>query len=79
VQADYRRALRLLARRGLLRPSATTARGFVALVRASLPEAASEAFARLTEAYLAERFGARAGRTAPARLDFERALRAARR
>jgi hypothetical protein len=74
---DYRRALRLLARRGLERAPGTTARGFAVEVRPRLPDAAADAFARLTEAYLAERFGAAVDGAAPARLDFERALHAA--
>jgi transglutaminase-like putative cysteine protease len=57
--ADYRRALRMLARRGLLRGAATPARDFATLVRSRVPAAAADAFDALTESYLAERFGAR--------------------
>jgi transglutaminase-like putative cysteine protease len=52
----YARALRLLARRGLVREAAATARAFAARVAAERP-AAGPAFAALTEGYLAERFG----------------------
>jgi transglutaminase-like putative cysteine protease len=72
----YLRALRLLARRGLVRPEATAARRFAQQVRVELPAAAGDAFGRLTEAYLAERFGARAADSEDAFVSFERALRA---
>ena len=58
--ADYARALRLLARRGLVRGRATPARDFAREVSAVLPAPASDAFDALTESYLAERFGGRA-------------------
>ena len=77
LHPDYRRALRLLARRGLLREAGTTARGFAAEVGTRLPVPVAEAFAHLTEAYHSERFGARTGRAGPALRDFERALREA--
>jgi transglutaminase-like putative cysteine protease len=57
VPAFYAEALRLLARRGLRRESTATARDFAADAHAALPESASRAFAVVTEAYLAERFG----------------------
>jgi transglutaminase-like putative cysteine protease len=56
---SYRRALRLLARRGLARDPCTTARDFAVEVSATLPNPAAAAFAALTEDYLAERFGGR--------------------
>jgi transglutaminase-like putative cysteine protease len=55
---DYARALRLLRRRGLGRGEATSARAFASEVAARIPREGAEAFAALTEAYLAERFGA---------------------
>ncbi len=58
--ADYARALRLLARRGLVRSGATPARTFAEHVRERVPSRAADAFEALTEAYLAERFGGRA-------------------
>jgi len=57
--ADYRRALRLLARHGLKRGGATPARDFARRVRAEVPAPAARAFDALTESYLAERFGGR--------------------
>ncbi len=54
----YRRALRMLERRGLQRSPSTTARAFANQVRTALPEGAGNAFASLTESYLGERFGA---------------------
>jgi transglutaminase-like putative cysteine protease len=57
LPAAYGRALGLLARRGHVRAEHETARGFARAVAASVPPAAAEAFARLTDAYLAERFG----------------------
>jgi hypothetical protein len=78
--ADYARALRMLSRRGLLRGAATPARAFAAQVRAELPAPAAVAFDALTEAYLAERFGAHPPADARAWLrDLSRGLRAARR
>jgi len=59
VPAPYARALRLLARRGLVRDPAQAARPFAAQVAGALPAAGAAAFARLTEAYLAARFGGR--------------------
>ena len=58
--AAYTRALRLLARRGLVRAGATPARAFAAHVRERVPARAAAAFDALTETYLAERFGGRA-------------------
>jgi hypothetical protein len=60
LPAAYAQALRLLARRGYQRREADTARGFAEIVTAGLPPDASAAFRRLTDAYLAERFGAAA-------------------
>jgi transglutaminase-like putative cysteine protease len=57
LPATYARALGLLARRGHVRAEHETARGFARAVAPSVPPAAAEAFARLTDAYLAERFG----------------------
>jgi transglutaminase-like putative cysteine protease len=54
---DYARALRLLRRRGLARAPAMSARAFASEVSAQIPPVAAHAFAALTEAYLAERFG----------------------
>jgi len=59
VPATYARALRLLARRGLARGPTQAARPFAAQAAGALPAPAAAAFARLTEAYLAERFGER--------------------
>jgi transglutaminase-like putative cysteine protease len=67
--AAYAKALRLLARRGLRRGPATTAREFAARVGSEQPGAVATAFERLTEAYLAERFGGRAPGSAAAALD----------
>lgn len=55
----YRDALRLLARRGHVRPSSTAPRAFARELVGALPPAAARAFADLTDAYLAERFGGR--------------------
>ncbi|MBM4384160.1 MAG: DUF3488 domain-containing protein [Deltaproteobacteria bacterium] len=61
---DYARALRLLRRRGLTRGDATSARAFAGEVAARIPREGADAFAAITEAYLAERFGgARAAST----------------
>jgi len=59
VPAFYQRALRLLARRGLLPGAAETARQFAARVGVTAPERA-EPFARLTRHYERTRFGATA-------------------
>jgi hypothetical protein len=75
--ADYARALRLLARRGLLRGRATPARDFAHQVRERVPAPAAQAFDALTESYLAERFGARPPADARAWLrELSRGLRA---
>jgi transglutaminase-like putative cysteine protease len=58
--AAYARALRLLARKGLVRGDATPARAFAARVRERVPGPGAMAFEALTEAYLAERFGGKA-------------------
>jgi transglutaminase-like putative cysteine protease len=75
VHPCYARALRLLARRGLVRADAATARSFAREVDAALPAQAAAAFADLTEAYLRERFGARAADGSAALARFESALR----
>jgi len=54
---DYRRALALLRRRGLVRTPATSARAFASEVAMRIPEPGAWAFRVLTEAYLAQRFG----------------------
>jgi hypothetical protein len=73
---DYAAALRLLARRGLVRAASQTALDFQAVVSAAHPGHAAHTFARLTEAYLAQRFGGRApGRSPGAVRALERALR----
>jgi protein-glutamine gamma-glutamyltransferase len=60
VSAAYLAALRLLARRGLVRSPADTARSFASAAATALSPAGALAFAALTERYLAERFGGRA-------------------
>jgi len=60
VPGSYRAALRLLARRGLVRGATVPAREFAHAAADRLPRTGAEAFARLTEAYLVERFGGRA-------------------
>lgn len=71
----YARALRRLAGRGLARDASTPARDFAAAVERELPTPAAAAFSRLTELYLAERFGGRGPQAAESALrDFERAL-----
>ena len=55
--ATYTAGLRLLARRGLVREPAATARAFSREVGRRLSPAAANAFEALTEHYLAERFG----------------------
>jgi protein-glutamine gamma-glutamyltransferase len=72
----YASALRLLARRGLVRAQGVTARAFAREVGAALPARAAAAFAELTEAYLCERFGARAADGPGALARFEHALAA---
>ena len=74
LPADYAAALRLLARRGSVRAAQQTANDFAAAVAASHPGAAARAFERLTQAYLAYRFGGSASADAPHEL---RALHAA--
>lgn len=58
IPETYAKALALLRRRGLRRAPEQTAREFAEEVGAAASPAASRAFDRLTEAYLAERFGA---------------------
>jgi len=58
LPAAYARALRLLERHGLARAPGVTPRAFAAAVADRLPAAGATAFARLTEAYLRERWGA---------------------
>ncbi|MGH0034693.1 MAG: transglutaminaseTgpA domain-containing protein [Myxococcota bacterium] len=69
VPESYRRALRLLARRGLHRAPATPARQFAHDVTPELPEPAARAFRDLTECYLSERFGGRSDPRAPELLE----------
>jgi hypothetical protein len=64
--ASYERALRLLARRGLIRTPATPARAFASHVAARVPPQTAHAFSALTDAYLAARFGGRPERDATA-------------
>jgi hypothetical protein len=64
----YAAALRLLARRGVVRGPADTAREFAGAAHRALPGAAADAFRSLTEAYLAERFGNHPGGSARAEL-----------
>jgi len=74
LPADYAAALRMLSRRGLVRTAPQTAHDFLAAVAAAHPGAAAGAFERLTQGYLAHRFGGRP----PARSEQElRALREA--
>jgi hypothetical protein len=75
AHAGYQRALRLLSRRGVVRSGSVAARHFVRDVRAALPAPAGDAFDALTEAYLAERFGATEANSDGALAEFERALR----
>ena len=49
-----------LARKGLRRAPEASARDFASQVAAALPDSGGQAFAAITEAYLAERFGGRA-------------------
>ncbi|MCP5056065.1 MAG: DUF3488 domain-containing protein [bacterium] len=56
LPAFYARALSLLARKGFKRSPATTARGFLLHVEDAAPASAGPAFARITEAYLHQRF-----------------------
>jgi protein-glutamine gamma-glutamyltransferase len=72
VPPAYAAALRLLARRGLRRQRSVPARAFAASAGAALPPPAAEAFGKITELYLAERFGGRSGDESRATL---RALR----
>jgi transglutaminase-like putative cysteine protease len=59
VPATYRRAQRLLARRGWVRAKSVSARDFARSLHGALPPPAIRAFDRITESYLAERFGSR--------------------
>jgi hypothetical protein len=78
VPRAYREALSVLARRGLVREPAATARAFSERVARERPGEAAQAFHALTEEYLAERFGARAPRAGAAELAaLRRALRGA--
>ncbi len=53
----YRSAQRILARAGIQRDETTTARDFATSLEASLPDEGAQAFATITQHYLAERFG----------------------
>ncbi|MFO0687369.1 MAG: DUF3488 and transglutaminase-like domain-containing protein [Myxococcota bacterium] len=57
IPEAYRRAQRILARRGLTRAPTVSARAFAEEVQRALPEPGARAFASITDAYLAERFG----------------------
>ena len=59
VPLYYRDALRLVGRRGPRRGPAATARDHAGAVARALDPAAASAFGRVTEIYLAERFGGR--------------------
>lgn len=61
VPATYRRAQRVLARVGLTRAPTTSARDFANLALDRLPTDGADAFRKITDAYLAERFGEREG------------------
>jgi hypothetical protein len=58
VPKAYRRALNFLAKRGWRRDPATSARDFAKRISEDIPTDAADAFERITERYLAERFGA---------------------
>jgi hypothetical protein len=58
IPESYRRARRLLARRGWIRSPSTSARDFATSLHDELPAPAARAFDEITECYLAERFGA---------------------
>jgi len=57
VPESYRKALGLLARRGLVRSESISARAFARDVGDRLPESGRTAFIEITDDYLAERFG----------------------
>lgn len=59
VPATYRKALGLLARRGLVRSRSVSAREFARGVGERLPGVGGAAFDEITDHYLAERFGRR--------------------
>jgi transglutaminase-like putative cysteine protease len=63
---DYARALRLLARRGWVRGESESARDFARRLGGRIPAEGVQAFERLTESYLAERFGGADRQRAPA-------------
>jgi len=65
VPTWYSEALRLLAKRGLARRPASSARAYSREVSAALPRVPGERFAALTECYLLERFGGRPAPSAP--------------
>jgi len=64
VPPYYRSALRLLSRRGARRAPGDTARGFAARAAEQLAPGPALAFERVTELYLAERFGGRSAAAA---------------
>ncbi|MEM7413316.1 MAG: DUF3488 and transglutaminase-like domain-containing protein [Myxococcota bacterium] len=72
--ARYERALRLLARRGVVRAPEQSARAYAETVTVAFPREVADAFARLTEEYLAERFGERPDAAADTLQRFEAAL-----
>lgn len=57
VPENYRRALGLLRKQGWLRDDNLSARDFAVAFAEAAPTAAARAFERITECYLAERFG----------------------
>ncbi len=59
VPDAYRNALRILARHGLVRSTAASARDFARGVRERIPGSGANAFDEITDRYLAERFGQR--------------------
>ncbi|HYB13755.1 MAG TPA: DUF3488 and transglutaminase-like domain-containing protein [Myxococcota bacterium] len=75
VPIAYRDALRLLARRGLVRGPAQTARHFARVATKGLSPSAAAAFDALTECYLSERFGGRARDPGSGAATYLRALR----
>ncbi|MFK7895900.1 MAG: DUF3488 and DUF4129 domain-containing transglutaminase family protein [Myxococcota bacterium] len=57
VPEIYRRAQRILAKKGFVRAKNTSARDFASEVGSALEAPGADAFHRITEQYLAERFG----------------------
>lgn len=57
IPETYRRAQKILARRGIRRAESESALDFARQVAGRLPGAGAQAFREITDAYLAERFG----------------------